>query len=519
MSSAKAPSPIQDRLDFIGLDEPALAQLQDVQAAVDKHLPEALAAFYEVIGRVPAVSKFFDGPRQMATASAKQLDHWKRIVSGNFDTGYVEASRRIGVRHAGIGLEPRWYIGGYSRIAETLFAGIIRDTLAAIPEKKGLFGPATIARDDVSAAAEQLAGAMTALIKTVMVDIDMAVTVYFDNVSEAAAARDREMHDRITWAAEVTGEVLQRIAAGDLTETIEADLDGGFTRIKSDVNSLVDQLSGIVGRLRGTSGQLRSATGEILAGANDLSERTSRQAATIQQTSASVERLAEVVAENAQDAASASTSAQAAAETARQSGAVMTEATNAMERIRSSAERISRIIGMIDQIAFQTNLLALNASVEAARAGEAGKGFAVVAVEVRRLAQSAAEASTEVKHLIEQSTAEITEGGRLVGSAAGKLEELLATAQQTDAAMQRIAEAGREQAQSIGEISIAVRQMDEMTQHNAALVEQTNAAIEQTKPQAVELDRIVDVFSVRSSAPEAVPMPGRREPAGRANAA
>jgi methyl-accepting chemotaxis protein len=167
-----------------------------------------------------------------------------------------------------------------------------------------------------------------------------------------------------------------------------------------------------------------------------------------------------------------------------------------MERITTSSGKISNIIGLIDDIAFQTNLLALNASVEAARAGEAGKGFAVVAVEVRRLAQSAAEASAEIKVLIQQSGTEVAGGSQLVAAAASRLNAMLAAARYSNELMASIARDSRTQAVSIEEINGAVRVMDEMTQHNAALVEETNAAIEQTEAQAVELDRIVDIFQI-----------------------
>ncbi|MGN6489535.1 MAG: methyl-accepting chemotaxis protein, partial [Devosia sp.] len=184
---------------------------------------------------------------------------------------------------------------------------------------------------------------------------------------------------------------------------------------------------------------------------------------------------------------------------AEEGGKVMGEATTAMERITQSSAKISNIIGLIDDIAFQTNLLALNASVEAARAGEAGKGFAVVAVEVRRLAQSAAEASAEVKVLIEQSGAEVKTGSKLVADAASRLQSMLEAARSSNELMDGIARESREQASSIEEVNTAIRQLDEMTQHNAALVEQTNAAIEQTEAQATDLDRIVDVFTLEEA--------------------
>jgi methyl-accepting chemotaxis protein len=293
-----------------------------------------------------------------------------------------------------------------------------------------------------------------------------------------------------------TGEVLGALAQTDLSQRIEGDYQGAFGKLKDDTNAVAEKLSEIVGQLRETSGALKTATGEILEGANDLSERTTKQAATVEETSATMEQLSSTVVESAAQADGASAKSKTLAKTAQETGGVVNQATEAMGRISSSSAKISNVIGMIDDIAFQTNLLALNASVEAARAGEAGKGFAVVAVEVRRLAQSAAEASTEVKQLIEQSTSEVETGSKYVTSAAEKLQSMIASIQENSSLMQGLATISREQASSIEEVSGAVRQMDEITQHNAALVEETNAAIEQTDNQVNELDRIVDVFKL-----------------------
>jgi methyl-accepting chemotaxis protein len=269
------------------------------------------------------------------------------------------------------------------------------------------------------------------------------------------------------------------------------------------------------------------ATREILGGANDLSERTTKQAATIEETSAAMETLSGTVVENARRAAAASDMAEQVSRTATDGGAVMSKATDAMERITASSGKISNIIGLIDDIAFQTNLLALNASVEAARAGEAGKGFAVVAVEVRRLAQSAAEASSEIKGLIEQSGSEVAGGSKLVAEAAEKLDAMLALTGKNRELLSSIAEDNRAQASQIAEINVAVRTLDEMTQHNAALVEETNAAIEQTEAQASELDKVVEIFRVadhdaRPARPPATPRAKPKVPpayATRGNAA
>ena len=289
---------------------------------------------------------------------------------------------------------------------------------------------------------------------------------------------------------------LAKMAEGDLSGRIDTEFTGEYEQLRLAFNSSLSRLFDIVTSLQQTSRSLKNATGEILAGANDLSERTTKQAATIEETSASVEQLSSAVHDNAARAATASQKAKAVSANATEGGAVMEQANTAMMAIESSSAKISNIIGLIDDIAFQTNLLALNASVEAARAGDAGKGFAVVAVEVRRLAQSAAQASSEVKVLIEASASEVKIGSKLVAQVASKLSDIVAGAQESSVLIDSIAQANSESSSSLEEVSVAVRQMDEMTQHNAALVEETNAAIEQTEAQASELDHIVEIFKI-----------------------
>jgi methyl-accepting chemotaxis protein len=313
-----------------------------------------------------------------------------------------------------------------------------------------------------------------------------------DSVNRLVETVDRGMGE--------TGQVLAALAHTDLTQRVEGNYGGLFKQLKDDTNAVAEKLSVIVGQLRQTSRALKTATGEILSGANDLSERTTRQAATIEETSAAMEHLASTVLANAGNAKDASMAAGNVTRTAEEGGAVMHQANEAMERITTSSSKISNIIGLIDDIAFQTNLLALNASVEAARAGEAGKGFAVVAIEVRRLAQSAAQASSEIKGLIDASGQEVKVGSLLVAEAADKLVAMLGAARLSNELMEKIARESRDQASAIEQLSSAVRQMDEMTQHNAALVEETNAAIEQTESQAVELDNIVEVFRLADGA-------------------
>ncbi|HEY9012088.1 MAG TPA: methyl-accepting chemotaxis protein, partial [Devosia sp.] len=308
-------------------------------------------------------------------------------------------------------------------------------------------------------------------------------------------AERQSLYDAQQQAVHLLAEALERVANGDLGARIDTPFNGDLDVLRLSLNHTTERLDAMMSQLRSTSQHLKIATSELLAGANDLADRTTRQAATLEQTSASIEKLTETVVGTAQRANEATQRAVAVTETAEAGGAVMHKANDAMGRITASSERISNIIGLIDDIAFQTNLLALNASVEAARAGEAGKGFAVVAVEVRRLAQSAAQASQEIKQLIEQSVQEVQGGSTLVADAAQKLAAMVDAARANTALLESIAQQTTEQSSAIREISVAVRTLDEMTQHNAALVEETNAAIEQTEAQATELDGVIATFA------------------------
>ncbi|WEJ35075.1 globin-coupled sensor protein [Devosia sp. SD17-2] len=487
---------LQSRLDFIGLDDDARGSVARAQPLIEAHLGPALTRFYAKIAEVPAVTRFFDGKPQMDRAKSKQFGHWLAIATGQLDQAYMEASSKVGLRHAKIGLEPRWHIGGYGVIMETLVRGLVHDTMsAALEPEKGRFGRSVPRKAEaVLADADAMADMLVAVLKSMLLDVDIGVSAYFDKLTVDAREADDAARAKIDKAVAATGAVLRDVAGGNLTSRVTEALDPEFDQIKHDTNAVAERLTEIVGQLQQTSRSLKTATGEILSGANDLADRTTRQAATIEQTSASVEQLSTAVVENAKRAAAASDTARQLSRSATEGGAVMGEANQAMSAIETSSGKISNIIGMIDDIAFQTNLLALNASVEAARAGEAGKGFAVVAVEVRRLAQSAAQASSDVKQLIDASAGEVRNGTQLVARAAETLLDIQTRAEESAALIDTIARANKEQSQALEEVTMAVRTMDEMTQHNAALVEETNAAIEQTEGQAVELDQIVEVF-------------------------
>ncbi|WP_341702969.1 methyl-accepting chemotaxis protein [Ferrovibrio sp.] len=313
--------------------------------------------------------------------------------------------------------------------------------------------------------------------------------------------------DGINRLLDVTDRSLQQIsgmmaamAEGDLSRRINGDFAGVFARIQTDANGMASRLTEIVGRLVDTSRTVRDASGEISSGSQDLAQRTESQAASIEQTAASMHEITTTVRQNADNAQAANQLASTARDTAEKGGAVVEQTVTAMSGIEASAQKIVDIVGLIDEIAFQTNLLALNASVEAARAGEAGKGFAVVAQEVRALAQRSANASKDIKALITESNAQVKTGAALVGQSGASLGEIVDAIKKVSDIVAEIAAASREQATGLEQINTAVGGMDEMTQRNGALVEQTTASAQALANQAVELAELVAFFRTDAAA-------------------
>jgi len=240
------------------------------------------------------------------------------------------------------------------------------------------------------------------------------------------------------------------------------------------------------------SDTVTSASGEIIEASGELAQRTEHQAATVEETAATMHEVTATVKQNAENAGTASTRAHEATEAANDGGRIMAQVTQAMTAMQSSAEQIGTIMSLIDEIAFQTNLLALNASVEAARAGEAGKGFAVVAQEVRALAQRSASASKDIKTLIQKSNGEVRHGAELVAQASGALEKIVGGISGVGDIIGEIAAASRQQSSALDQINTAVTNIDDMTQRNAAMVEESRASAHRLQEQAVELQRVVD---------------------------
>ena len=309
------------------------------------------------------------------------------------------------------------------------------------------------------------------------------------SINELVDASDEIMSD--------TSRVVNAMANGDLTQTIDKQYPGSFDQLKQDINRTVHKLTETVGEIKSTAAVVKNDSKEITLGSANLSQRTEEQASSLEETASAMEEMTANVQSNSDNCRQAESLSGDASNMAEEGGDVMSRAVCSMKAISESGKQIDNIINVIDEIAFQTNLLALNASVEAARAGEHGKGFAVVADEVRGLAGRCADAANQVKGIIQDSNNRIDEGSELVNESGQMLGNIVTAVKQVRDIVAEISTASSEQSKGLDEISKAVTTMDEMTQQNAALVEQTAAACESLGDKSNSLDQLTAFFTIR----------------------
>ena len=351
---------------------------------------------------------------------------------------------------------------------------------------------ATSAREQMQEArqgVDALAATMSGLIGVALV-LALAVLIPLTTLSVRS----------ITRSLAQARDLAERIAGGDLSRDTQALNHDEVGQLVAAMGRMQQSLRGLVRQVQDAAGNISTASSEIATGNHDLSQRTEQTAANLEEAASSMEMLTSTVQQSAQASRQASDFASSAAEVAARGGAVVSQVVSTMDQITTSSRKIADITGVIDSIAFQTNILALNAAVEAARAGEQGRGFAVVASEVRSLAQRSAGAAKEIKELIGSSVERVEDGSRLVSQAGQTMTEIVGSVRRVSGIIHEITASAAEQSDNIGHISQSVTQLDQMTQQNAALVEQSTAASESLREQALQLTRAVSQFKLHDGA-------------------
>jgi methyl-accepting chemotaxis protein-1 (serine sensor receptor) len=394
--------------------------------------------------------------------------------------------------HARMGID---YRKGFDAFQATQFDPIAGDAAVAgmdrEPARLLAESAARIAADSAATSADADARAQRATLVSIALMLVVGI---------GGAAAGVVLSRRITRPVDDALTLARTIAGGDLSSHVKALGNDEIAQLLKALSAMQGSLSSVVGDVRSNSESLSTAASEISQGANDLSQRTEEQAAALQQAASSMEQLGSTVRQNAENAQSANQLALGASTVARKGGEVVGEVVETMKGINDSSRRVVDIIGVIDGIAFQTNILALNAAVEAARAGEQGRGFAVVASEVRSLAQRSADAAREIKTLISASVERVEHGSALVDRAGVTMTEIVASIARVTDIMGEISAASTEQSSGVGQISQAIAQMDQATQQNAALVEESAAAAENLRDQARQLVQVVAQFRLEGAA-------------------
>ena len=466
---------VTERLTFMGMDQRQRSTLSRALPLVSTLLSGALDRFYSSARATAETSAFFRDEAHMAKAKAAQEAHWNRILNGDFDDEFYSSVRRIGSVHARIGLEPRWYIGGYALVIEHLIESVHK---ALSPWRRML----TMFR------APDPMSVSVALVKAALLDMELSVSIYFE---EAQVERDAAI-------AALEG-ALSSLAMGNLTEELHG-LPASFVKLEHSYNETLEKMRSTIGAVGASAAAIRAGSGEISNASDDLARRTESNAASIEQSSAALIQIDHRIKASTDSAGQTVERADQAINAVRGGRETAGEAMQAMHRVSDSAKGIDDVIEGLDKIAFQTRVLAMNAAVEAGRAGEAGRGFAVVADLVSALAMRAEEEAKRARDQLMLTQTDIITAVQAVEKVDSAFVAITANVDEVHTRLTGMVTDNLAQSATITEITAAVGSMEHSTQQNAAMVEQTSAAARTLNAEVELLTRQTSLFTVEERA-------------------
>ena len=429
-------------------------------------LDEVLQDFYKRAMANPESKAFFTSDGMVDSARNAQKKHWARLLSADFGPDYAASVDRIGRTHARINLPTDLYMSAYT-ISASQMLGMLLET-----------GGGWLGRG------RDMSKMISVVNRAFAFDVEQVTTVTFTMLAEEQNRALNHINTSIDALAE--GNLAHRMPSSE-----ESDFPEAYEDVRQKMNKAAENLGSIIGQVLQTMDRMLDSVDQVNASADELSQRTNSQAASLEETAAAMEEVTASIRQSTQATKTSNEVAQSARTEMERSADVVGQTAAAMEGIKSSSEQISRITGLIDDIAFQTNLLALNAGVEAARAGEAGRGFAVVAGEVRTLAANSSEAAKDIKRLISDSSQQVEDGVKLVAAARASLDDLGTSFEKVASLSAEVSTASEEQSQGLSEVNTSVATLDGITQQNASMVEQTNEQMRKVAESAHRLKTLL----------------------------
>ena len=488
---------LRDRLRFAGLDAAQCELVRRHRPLLETELKSGLRDLFQRFQAFPDAASNFQNDRQLDRLHDLQSSHWDVLTDARFDSLYAERVKVLSDTQSKMGLDPRWHVAGHGVMLEHIISGLASD-LAGKPLLPG-----------AKRRAKEISEMMTAIIRLVMVDVEIAVSLRFNalRASQGRVLSEQREKDKAD-IARIFGDVIDGLAARDLTVRAPVEADGAHAELAAALNAALDAVQTEFVGISDRTEKAELSTRSLSEASKNFAGHAAGHAGELQSSAAALQAIAESVRQGATGSRAAEQAAASTRVAAEESGAVVGRAITAMADIEQSAEKIGQIIGAIDEIAFQTNLLALNAGIEAARAGESGRGFAVVAQEVRALAQRSADAAREIKTLVTTTKAQVDAGVQMVGRTQDSIGSIVRQVTGINEAIAAIAVNTGEHAASLDAVTGEVKSLSAGVAANANAARHSADGADHLHTVILELGQTIREFRIaRENA-----QPARREP-------